>query len=88
MVDEEVLRRHEGMAYYTLAEGQVAFASIFDKYARIEREGFNALMDAYLYPSNQLRKYIEKYDHNVQIMLKRCGTTESRAPFRKSMRLF
>ena len=73
VVVEEVLHGHEVVAYYTLADGKAAFASIFDKYARIEREGFNALMDAYLYPSNQLQKFIEKYDNNVKTMLKNMG---------------
>lgn len=73
VVVEEVLTGHEVVAYYTIADGEAAFASIFDKYARIEREGFNALMDAYLYPSNQLNKYIEKYDANVKNLLKNMG---------------
>lgn len=73
VVVEEVLTGHEVVAYYTIADGEAAFASIFDKYARIEREGFNALMDAYLYPSNQLNKYLEKYDVNVKNLLKNMG---------------
>lgn len=73
VVVEEVLHGHEVVAYYTLGDGQAAFASIFDKYARIEREGFNALMDAYLYPSNQLKKYYEKYDGHVKELLKNMG---------------
>ena len=73
IVVEEVLHGHEVVAYYTLADGKAAFASIFDKYARIEREGFNALMDAYLYPSNQLHKYIERYDANVRHLLENMG---------------
>ena len=72
-VGEEVLHGHEVVAYYTLADGRAAFSSIFDKYARIEREGFNALMDAYLYPSNQLKKYLEKYDANVRRLLQGMG---------------
>ncbi len=66
VVVEEVLRGHEVVAYYTIADGQIAFSSIFDKYARIEREGFNALMDAYLYPSNRLPYFLEH--HNTQVM--------------------
>lgn len=73
VVVEEVLRGHEVVAYYTLADGQIAFSSMFDKYARIEREGFNALMDAYLYPSNQLHRFMEKYDGDVRNMLKGMG---------------
>ena len=73
VVVEEVLHGHEVVAYYTLADGKAAFASIFDKYARIEREGFNALMDAYMYPSNQLRKYISAYDADVKHLLEKTG---------------
>ncbi len=73
VVVEEVLHGHEVVAYYTLADGKAAFASIFDKYARIEREGFNALMDAYLYPSNQYKKYVSSYDMNVRELLKNMG---------------
>lgn len=66
VVVEEVLTGHEVVAYYTIADGKIAFSSIFDKYARIEREGFNALMDAYLYPSNRLPYFLEH--HNAQVM--------------------
>lgn len=73
VVVEEVLHGHEVVAYYTLADGKAAFSSIFDKYARIEREGFNALMDVYLYPSNQLKKYTEEYDAKVRRLLQGMG---------------
>ena len=73
VVVEEVLTGHETVAYYTIADGQMAFASIFDKYARIEREGFNALMDAYLYPSNRLQQFIREHDANVRNLIHHMG---------------
>ena len=73
VVVEEVLQGHEVVAYYTIADGQIAFSSMFDKYARIERKGFNALMDAYFYPSNQLQKYIETHDADVRKMIINMG---------------
>lgn len=73
VVVEEVLCGHEIVAYYTIADGEPAFSSIFDKYERKEREGFNALMDAYLYPSNQLCKFQREYDANVRNLLKNMG---------------
>lgn len=73
VVVEEVLHGHEIVAYYTLADGEIAFSSIFDKYARIEREGFNALMDAYVYPSNRLRYFLENHDENAKKMFKEIG---------------
>lgn len=73
VVVEEVLKGHEVVAYYTIADGKIAFSSIFDKYARIEREGFNALMDAYVYPSNRLKQYTQQHDTNVRNMLRKIG---------------
>lgn len=73
VVVEELLSGHEVVAYYTIANGKAAFSSIFDKYARIQREGFNALMDAYLYPSNCLEEYIKNYDTNVRNLLEKIG---------------
>ena len=73
VVVEEVLRGHEVVAYYTIADGIAAFSSMFDKYARIEREGFNALMDAYVYPSNRINDYIKKHDKNVKNLLSKLG---------------
>jgi len=73
VVVEEVLQGHEIVAYYTLADGKLAFSSIFDKYARIEREGFNALMDAYVYPSNKLQYFLENHDENVRNLFRKLG---------------
>lgn len=73
IVVEEVLQGHEVVAYYTIADGEAAFSSMFDKYARIEREGFNALMDAYVYPSNKLPVFIEKHDRNVRKLIQGMG---------------
>lgn len=73
VVVEEVLKGHEILAYYTIADGEIVFASLCDKYARIEREGFNALPDAYIYPSNRLRYYLENHDKNVKNLLKNMG---------------
>ena len=73
VVVEEVLQGHEIVAYYTLADGEIAFSSIFDKYARIEREGFNALMDAYVYPSYRIQSFLEKHDENVKAMFRSIG---------------
>lgn len=73
VVVEEVLQGHEIVAYYTIADGEPAFSSIFDKYARIEREGFNALMDAYVYPSNRLQQYLSEHDENVKNLVKTIG---------------
>lgn len=70
VVVEETLHGHEIVAYYTIADGEIAFSSIFDKYERVEREGFNALMDAYMYPSNRIAVFLEKHDANVRKMLK------------------
>ena len=46
---------------------------MFDKYARIEREGFNALMDAYVYPSNRLHQFITEHDENVKNLVLKIG---------------
>ncbi len=73
VVVEELLTGHEVVAYYTIADGELAFSSIFDKYARIEREGFNALMDAYVYPSNRINQYLEEHDENVKKMVRNIG---------------
>lgn len=73
VVVEEVLQGHEIVAYYTIADGEAAFSSIFDKYARIEREGFNALMDAYVYPSNRLDQFLKEHDENVKRLVKKIG---------------
>lgn len=73
VVVEEVLQGHEVVAYYTIANGEAAFSSIFDKYARIEREGFNALMDAYVYPSNRLQQFLDEHDANVKQMVRAIG---------------
>lgn len=73
VVVEEVLQGHEVVAYYTIAGGEAAFSSIFDKYARIEREGFNALMDAYVYPSNRLDQYLQEHDENVKALVRKIG---------------
>lgn len=73
VVVEEVLSGHEVVAYYTIADGEPVFASMFDKYARIEREGFNALMDAYIYPSNRLQQFIREHDQNVRNMVSKIG---------------
>lgn len=73
VVVEEVLQGHEVVAYYTIADGEAAFSSIFDKYARIEREGFNALMDAYVYPSNRLKQFLNEHDENVKKLVKKIG---------------
>lgn len=73
VVVEEVLQGHEIVAYYTIADGEPAFSSIFDKYARIEREGFNALMDAYVYPSNRLNQYLKEHDENVKNLVRKIG---------------
>ena len=70
VVVEEVLKGHEVVAYYTIADGVAAFSSMFDKYARIEREGFNALMDAYLYPSNRIQYYLKNHDEAVKNLIK------------------
>lgn len=73
VVVEEVLQGHEIVAYYTIADGEPAFSSIFDKYARIEREGFNALMDAYVYPSNRLSQFLQEHDENVKNLVRKIG---------------
>jgi len=73
VVVEEVLQGHEVVAYYTIADGEPAFASIFDKYARIEREGFNALMDAYVYPSNRLQQFLREHDEKVKNLVRKIG---------------
>ena len=73
VVVEEVLSGHEVVAYYTAADGEIAFSSMFDKYARIEREGFNALMDAYVYPANRLDYYLEHYNSLVVNFLEKIG---------------
>lgn len=73
VVVEEVLTGHEVVAYYTAADGEIAFSSMFDKYARIEREGFNALMNAYVYPANRLDYYLEHYNDLVISFLKGIG---------------
>ena len=73
VVVEELLTGHEVVAYYTIADGEAAFSSIFDKYARIEREGFNALMDAYVYPSNRIHQYLEEHDANVKKLVRKIG---------------
>ncbi len=73
VVVEELLQGHEVVAYYTIADGEAVFSSIFDKYARIEREGFNALMDAYVYPSNRIHQYIKEHDENVKTLVKTIG---------------
>lgn len=73
VVVEEVLQGHEVVAYYTIADGEPAFSSIFDKYARIEREGFNALMDAYVYPSNRLDQFLREHDENVKALVRKIG---------------
>lgn len=73
VVVEEVLKGHEIVAYYTIADGKAAFSSIFDKYARIEREGFNALMDAYVYPSNRINTFLEKHDADVKRFIEKVG---------------
>ena len=73
VVVEEVLSGHEVVAYYTIADGKAAFSSICDKYTRIQREGFNALMDAYLYPSNCIGEFLEKHDANVSNFLQQIG---------------
>lgn len=73
VVVEEVLQGHEVVAYYTIADGDLAFSSMFDKYARIEREGFNALMDAYVYPSNRLTQFLREHDENVKKLVRKIG---------------
>lgn len=73
VVVEEVLKGHEIVAYYTIANGKAAFSSIFDKYERKEREGFNALMDAYVYPSNRINQFINEHDKNVQKFISGVG---------------
>ncbi len=73
VVVEELLTGHEVVAYYTIADGEAAFSSIFDKYARIEREGFNALMDAYVYPSNRIHQYLKEHDENVKKLVRKIG---------------
>lgn len=73
VVVEELLQGHEVVAYYTIADGEAVFSSMFDKYARIEREGFNALMDAYVYPSNRVHQFIKEHDASVRNLVRAIG---------------
>ena len=73
VVVEEALKGHGTTAYYVMANGKAAFSSLHDRYDRIEREGFNALPDAFVYPSYRLRYYMENYDQNVRNLLNQMG---------------
>lgn len=73
VVVEEALKGHGTTAYYVLADGKAAFSSLHDRYDRIEREGFNALPDAFVYPSYRLTYYMEHYDQNVRNLLSHMG---------------
>lgn len=70
---EKLMKGYEVVAYYTLADGEAVLSSMFDKYARIEGDGFNSLPDAYLYPSRSLKPFIQNYDEKVKTMLKGMG---------------
>lgn len=70
---EKLIKGYEVVAYYTLADGKIVLSSMFDKYARIEGDGFNSLPDAYLYPSRSLDVFIKNYNEKVITMLKGMG---------------
>lgn len=73
VVIEELLDGHEVVVYYTIANGKAKLSTIMDKYARIQREGFNALMDAYVYPSNTLEYFIKNHDKDVVNLVEGIG---------------
>lgn len=73
VVIEELLDGHEVVVYYTIANGKAKLSTIMDKYARIQREGFNALMDAYVYPSNSLSYFLKNHDKDVKRMVEGIG---------------
>lgn len=73
VVIEEQLDGHEVVVYYTIANGKATLSTITDKYTRIQRKGFNALMDAYVYPSNALNYFLKKHDKDVKKMVEGIG---------------
>ena len=65
IVEKLVTGAREVVVYYTIADGKVALSAMCDKFERNAGTGFNALPDAYLYPSRWLDDYIERHNDDV-----------------------
>jgi carbamoylphosphate synthase large subunit len=70
---EELIKGHEVVIYYTIADGEVVCSSTFDKFARIEGDGFNSLPDVYFYPSMSTQYFMKHHNNDVVRMLKGMG---------------
>ena len=70
---EELIDGYETTMYYTIADGKVALSSMFEKFPRVEQEGFNSLPDCYFYPSKNIEYYMKNHNQAVVEMLKGIG---------------
>lgn len=70
---EELIKGYETTIYYTIANGEIACSSIFEKYPRVEGDGFNALPDCYFYPSVNAEYFMKNHNEDVVRMLKGMG---------------
>lgn len=70
---EEFIQGHEVTSYFTVADGHAVCSSIFDKYARIGKDGVNTLPDAYFYPSSCSDYFLKNHCGDVIRMIEGIG---------------
>ena len=70
---EEFIKGHEVTSYFTVADGHAVCSSIFDKYARIGKDGINTLPDAYYYPSSCSDYFMKNHCDDVIRMIEGIG---------------